>query len=255
VSPVDVPFRIDGPADAPPVLLSNSLGTTSEMWDPQVPALSERYRVVRYDTRGHGSAPVPNGPYSLDDLGGDALALLDRLGVERAHVVGLSLGGMTGMWLAANAPERVDRLVAMCTSAMLAEEHDWPARAKLVREQGTGAVAQASIERWFTPGFAEANPDTVAKLRATLADTPPEGYAGCCDAIAAMDLRPLLASVTAPTLVVAGAEDPATPPWHGAVIASGIPGARLRVIRGAAHLANVSSAAEFTATLLAHLDE
>jgi len=253
VSPVDVPFRIDGPADAPPVLLSNSLGTTSEMWDPQVPALSERYRVVRYDTRGHGGAPVPNGPYSLDDLGGDALALLDRLGVERAHVVGLSLGGMTGMWLAANAPERVDRLVAMCTSAMLAEEHDWPARAKLVREQGTGAVAQASIERWFTPGFVAANPDTVARLRATLADTPPEGYAGCCDAIAGMDLLDAIESVEAPTLVIAGRQDPATPPPHAERIAERIPGARLELV-DAAHLANIELADEVTALTLSHLE-
>ena len=222
MSPVDVPFRIDGPADAPPVLLSNSLGTTSEMWDPQVPALSERYRVVRYDTRGHGGAPVPNGPYSLDDLGGDALALLDRL-------------------------------VAMCTSAMLSEEHDWPARAKLVREQGTSAVAQASIERWFTPGFVAANPDTVARLRATLADTPPEGYAGCCDAIAGMDLLDAIESVAAPTLVIAGRQDPATPPPHAERIAERIPGARLELV-DAAHLANIELADDVTALTLAHLE-
>ena len=253
MSPVDVPFRIDGPADAPPLLLSNSLGTTSEMWDPQIPALSESYRVVRYDTRGHGAAPVPNGPYSLDDLGGDAVALLDRLGIERAHVVGLSLGGMTGMWLAANAPERVGRLVVMCTSAMLAEEHDWPARAKLVREQGPAAIADATIERWFTPGFVARDPDTVAKLRATLSDTPPEGYAGCCDAIGGMDLLADLARIEAPTLVIAGRLDPATPPAHAERIAAGIPGARLELVE-AAHLANIECAEEVTRLTLSHLE-
>lgn len=253
MSPVDVPFRIDGPADAPPLLLSNSLGTTSEMWDPQIPALSESYRVVRYDTRGHGAAPVPNGPYSLDDLGGDAVALLDRLGIERAHVVGLSLGGMTGMWLAANAPERVGRLVVMCTSAMLAEEHDWPARAKLVREQGPAAIADATIERWFTPGFVARDPDTVAKLRATLSDTPPEGYAGCCDAIGGMDLLADLARIEAPTLVIAGRVDPATPPAHAERIAAGIPGARLELVE-AAHLANIECAEEVTRLTLSHLE-
>ena len=253
MSPVDVPFRIDGPADAPPLLLSNSLGTTSEMWDPQIPALTERFRVVRYDTRGHGTAPVPNGPYSLDDLGGDAVALLDRLGIERAHVVGLSLGGMTGMWLAANAPERVDRLVLMCTSAMLADEHDWPARAKLVREQGPGAIAEATVARWFTPGFVERHPDTVAKLRATLADTPPEGYAGCCDAIGGMDQLAVLERVAAPTLVIAGREDPATPPAHAERIAERIPGARLELV-DAAHLANVERAEDVTRLTLSHLE-
>jgi 3-oxoadipate enol-lactonase len=253
VSPVDVPFRLDGPAGAPPLLLSNSLGTTSEMWDPQIPALTERYRVVRYDTRGHGTAPVPNGPYSLDDLGGDAVALLDRLGIERAHVVGLSLGGMTGMWLGAHAPERVDRLVLMCTSAMLAEEHDWPARANLVREQGPGAIADATIERWFTPGFVERNPDTVARLRATLADTPPEGYAACCDAIGGMDQLADLERIEAPTLVIAGREDPATPPPHAERIAEGIRRARLEIV-DAAHLANIERAEEVTRLTLSHLE-
>ena len=215
--------------------------------------MSERFRVVRYDTRGHGGAPVPNGPYSLDDLGGDAVALLDRLGIERAHWAGLSLGGMTGMWMAINAPERVERLVVMCTSAMLAEEHDWPARAALVREQGTGAVAQASIERWFTPGFVEANPDVVARLRATLADTPSEGYAGCCDAIAGMDLVAGLATVAAPTLVIGGRSDPATPPPHAELIAERIPDARLEML-DAAHLANVERADEVTRLTIDHLE-
>jgi len=253
MSPVDVPFRLDGPADGPPILLSNSLGTTTEMWDPQIPALAEHFRVIRYDTRGHGSAPVPDGPYAIDDVGADAVALLDRLGIERAHVAGVSLGGMTGMWLGVNAPERVGRLVLICTSAMLAEEHDWPARARTVREQGTSAIAEATMTRWFTEGFIAKEPDTVAKLRRALEDTPPEGYAGCCDAIAGMDLLDAIESVAAPTLVIAGRQDPATPPPHAERIAERIPGARLELV-DAAHLANIELADDVTALTLAHLE-
>jgi 3-oxoadipate enol-lactonase len=195
---------------------------------------------------------VPDGPYRLDDIGGDVVALLDRLGVGRAHFCGLSLGGMTGMWLAANAPERVDRLALLCTSAMLAADHDWPLRARTVREQGTGAVAEAVVERWFTPAFAAANPELVARMRAMVTDTAPEGYAGCCDAIGAMDLEDDIRGITAPTLVIAGAEDPATPPRHAERIAERIPGARLERV-DAAHLANYERPDEVTAMILSHL--
>jgi 3-oxoadipate enol-lactonase len=250
---VEVPHKVDGPDDAPVLVLSNSIGSTSAMWDPQMPALSERFRVVRYETRGHAGAPVPDGPYALDDLGGDVVALLDRLGVVRVHFAGLSLGGMTGMWLAANAPERIDRLVLMCTSAMLSAEHDWPLRARTVREQGTGAVAEAVVERWFTPAYVEAHPDVAARMRAMVADTPPEGYAGCCDAIDAMDLVEDIARVKAPTLVIAGREDPATPPHHAEQIAGQIPGARLELV-DAAHLASYERPDEVTKLILDHLE-
>jgi 3-oxoadipate enol-lactonase len=253
VTPVEVPHRIDGRDDAPPLFLSNSLGSTSEMWDPQIPALSERFRVIRYEIRGHDGAPAPDGSYSIAELGGDALALMDRLGVDRARFAGLSLGGMTGMWLGVNAPERIDRLVLMCTSAMLSRDHDWPLRARTVREQGTGAVAEAVVERWFTPAFRDANPDLVAHMRAMVADTPPAGYAGCCDAIGAMDLLEEIAAIRAPTLVIAGAEDPATPPRHAERIAERIPGARLEIV-SAAHLANYERPDEVTALMLSHLE-
>jgi 3-oxoadipate enol-lactonase len=253
MTPVDVPFRLDGPADAPVLVLSNSIGSTSAMWDPQVPALSEEFRVVRYETRGHAGAPVPDGPYSIADLGGDVVALLDRLGVERAHFAGLSLGGMTGMWLGVNAPDRIDRLVLLCTSAMLARDVDWPARAALVREQGTGAIAQATVERWFTPGYIEANPEVAARMRALIADTPAEGYAGCAEAIAAMDQEEAIRTVRAPTLVIAGIEDPATPPRHGELIAERIPNARLELVNGA-HLSNYERAEDVTRLILAHLE-
>jgi 3-oxoadipate enol-lactonase len=253
VTSVSVPYRLDGPADAPVVVLSNSIGSTSAMWDPQVPALAERLRVVRYETRGHAGAPVPDGPYALADLGGDVLALLDNLGVERAHFAGLSLGGMTGMWLGVNAPERIDRLALLCTSAMLARDVDWPARAALVREQGTGAIAAATVERWFTPAYIEANPDVAARWRAAIADTPSEGYAGCAEAIGTMDLEEDIRAVRAPTLVIAGRHDPATPPPHAELIAARIPGARLEVVDGA-HLSNYERADEVTRALLDHLE-
>src|SRR4051794_21748707 len=179
---VSVPYQLDGPADAPVVVLSNSIGSTSAMWEPQVPALAERFRVVRYETRGHAGAPVPDGPYALADLGGDVVALLDRLGAERAHFAGLSLGGMTGMWLGVNVPERIDRLVLLCTSAMLARDVDWRARAATVRAEGMGAVAEATVERWLTEPYREAHPDEAERWRAVVAATPAEGYAGCCEA-------------------------------------------------------------------------
>jgi 3-oxoadipate enol-lactonase len=253
MTPVSVPYRLDGPPDAPVVVLSNSIGSTSDMWEPQVPALAERYRVVRYETRGHAGAPVPDGPYTLADLGGDVLALLDLLGVERAHFAGLSLGGMTGMWLGVNAPDRIDRLALLCTSAMLARDVDWPARAALVREQGTNAIAAGTVERWFTAEFIAEHPDDAARWRATIADTPSEGYASCAEAIGAMDLEDDIGAVRAPTLVIAGRHDPATPPPHGELIAARIPDARLEIVDGA-HLSNYERPDEVTRLLLDHLE-
>jgi 3-oxoadipate enol-lactonase len=254
-TPVELSARMSGPSGAPVLVLGNSLGTTIELWEPQLDALGRRFRLLRYEHRGHGGSPAPPGPYAISDLGADVLALLDEFEVATAYYAGVSLGGMVGMWLAANAPGRIEALALCCTSACLQPTQLWVDRAAAVRSQGLASISRQVVGRWFTAAYEAAHPGTVARFVTTLErDVAPEGYAGCCDAIAAMDLRPLLASVTAPTLVVAGAEDPATPPWHGAVIASAIPGARLRVIRGAAHLANVSSAAEFSATLLGHLD-
>jgi 3-oxoadipate enol-lactonase len=250
---IEVPYRVDGAEDAPPLVLSNSLGSTSEMWDPQVPALSERFRLIRYEHRGHGDAPVPPEPYDLDDLGGDVVALLDRLGIERTDFGGLSLGGMVGMWLGINAPERIRRLVLLCTSPMLSREHDWALRGRTVREQGTGAVAEAVVERWFTPRYAEEHPDTVARMRAMVTETPATGYAGCCGAIERMDLVQELGSIRAPTLVVAGTEDPATPPPHAEVIAEHIPDCRMELVP-AAHLASWERPDEVTRLILSHLE-
>jgi 3-oxoadipate enol-lactonase len=249
---------LEGPADAPVLVLGNSLGTSRACWQPQVPALSRHFRLLRYEHRGHGrpalgQSPAPPGPYSVAELARDVLALLDSHGVERALYCGVSLGGMVGMWLAAHAPERITGLGLCCTSAFLPPAAGWTDRAASVRARGTGAIAELVVGRWFTPAFRAAQPQVPAAFVAGLAATGDEGYAGCCEAIAAMDLRPALGSITAPTLVLAGADDAATPPWHGGVIAAGIAGSRLRVVRGGAHLTNVSAAAEVTALLLPHL--
>ncbi|WP_107766934.1 3-oxoadipate enol-lactonase [Nocardioides terrigena] len=253
MSAVTVHHVVTGPEDAPVVVLSNSLGSTTSMWDAQADALAEHFRVVRYDTRGHGASPVPAGPYDIDDLADDVVALLDTLGVEKAHVVGLSLGGMTGMRLAARNPERVDRLVVLCTGARLDPSSAWHERAATVRAGGSGAVAEAVVSRWFTAPYLEAHPGTRAECEAVVAGTPAEGYASCCEVIATMDLRDDLARIEAPTLAIAGADDPATPPPHLEAIAAGVQDGRLLVVPDAAHLANAQQPEAITPAIIAHL--
>ena len=250
---VEVDATVDGPAGAPVVVLSNSLGATRAMWEPQVPALAERYRVVTYDTRGHGASPAPAGPYTLDDLVDDVLALLDRLGVARAHVAGLSLGGMTALRLAAREPARVHRLAVLCSSART-EPQGFLERAAAARSAGTASFAPAVVGRWLTPGHAAAHPDLVARLEAMIAGADDEGYAACAEVVGGVDLRADLGRITAPTLVVSGAEDPALPPGHQRLIADGIAGAELLTLSPAAHLANLEQPLQVTGALLGHLD-
>ena len=209
--------------------------------------------MVRFDLRGHGRSPVPPAPYALADLGADVLALLDRLGVERAWICGISLGGMTGMWLAAHAPERVDRLIPCCTSALLGPPERWSDRAATVRAHGTEAVADAVLANWFTAAFAAAEPEFVASMRTMLASQPADGYAACCGVIEHMDLRDALPSITAPTLVIGGREDGATPAEHQLAIAQGIPGARLVVLPGARTWPGSSRPAIVSRLILEHL--
>jgi 3-oxoadipate enol-lactonase len=246
--------RINGPFDAPVVVLSNSLGASLEMWAPQLPSLAASYRVLRYDQRGHGESPVPTEPFDIPDLGRDVLDLLDQHGIERAHFCGLSLGGMTGMWLAIHAPERVDRLALLCTSAKLGPPSNWAERAALVREKGTAAIADGGLERWVTDEFVAAHPEQAEWLRQMMLDTPDEGYAGCCEVIQHMDLEPRLHEIRAPTLVIAGDQDPATPPEHAERIAAAVDGARVEVVSPGRHLANVERVEEITALLLEHLE-
>jgi 3-oxoadipate enol-lactonase len=242
---IAVHAECDGPEDAPVVVLSNSLGATLEMWDRNAAALAARFRVVRYDLRGHGRSPVPDGPSRIADLGGDLVALLDRLGVERASLVGVSLGGMVSLWTAIHHAGRVGALVPCFTAAALGPPEAWAARAAMVLADGAGAVAAAVVGRWFTPAFAAREPEVVEGFRSGIAATSAAGYASCCHAIETLDLRADLGAIRAPTLVVAGADDPSTPAEHGRLIAGAVPGARLVVLRGAAHLGNVERADEF----------
>jgi 3-oxoadipate enol-lactonase len=253
--PVEVRHEFRGKRGSPAVVFTGSLGTDLTMWQPQTAALGPHFCTLRYDIRGHGRSPVPPGPYSMDDLGSDLLALLDRLGIERPSLCGLSIGGMISMWVAAHAPERVNRLVLCCTSALLGPRESWLERAATVRAGGVEAVADAVLERWFTPTFTQAHPEVIERMRAQLVATPREGYAGCCEAIAAMDLTPELPSIRAPTLVISAAQDPATPPEHGRRIAELIPGARFELVEGAAHIANVEQADVITALIDGFLTE
>jgi 3-oxoadipate enol-lactonase len=221
------------------------------MWEPQVPALAERFRVVTYDTRGHGQSPAPAGPYTLDDLVDDVVALLEEVGAERAHVAGLSLGGMTAMRLAAREPDRVDRLALLCTSAN-PDPQPFLERAAAVRSGGTAPLAPAVASRWITPPFAAEHPDLLARLEAMIAGSDDEGYAACAEVVASVDLQGDLPRITAPTLVVAGADDPALPPPHQQAIADAIPGAALLTVSPGAHLANLERTSEVNEALIAH---
>lgn len=255
MSAVDVHAVVTGRADAPVVVLSNSLGSTHRMWDTQLADLEQRFRVVRYDTRGHGDSPVPDGPYSINDLADDLVALLDRLGVQRARLVGLSLGGMTVMRVASRNPERVERIALLCTGAQLPPAEAWLERAATVRAQGSQAVATAVVERWFTPAYLEAHPDARSAHERMIASTPAEGYAACCEAIAKLDLREELSAISVPTLAIAGDDDPAAPPAKLEEIATRIPGARLLTVPRAAHLANAEQPGIITAALIEHLEQ
>ena len=249
---VELNYVLEGPEDAPVLVLSNSLGSTLEMWDDQAPVLRERFRLLRYDQRGHGDSPVPSGPYRIEDLGRDALALLDRLQIENASFCGLSIGGLVGMWLASEAPERIERLVLCCTAARFDPEM-YEARARKVRAEGVGSVADVVLERWFTPEFRAARPETVGSAGSMLRGTPSEGYAGCCEALRDADLRSRLGEIRAPTLVIAGAEDPAATVDQAEEIRDSIPEARLVVIE-AAHLANIEKPEAVTREILEHLE-
>jgi 3-oxoadipate enol-lactonase len=235
--------------DGPPVLMGSSLGTSLHMWDEQLP-LAERFRLIRYDHRGHGQSAAPPGPYEIADLAGDVL----ELGAGRTHYVGLSIGAMIGMWLAANAPERIDRLVLICTSAQLGPPSMWQDRAAKVLAAGSAEpVADAVVDRWLTPAFAAEHPDARAKLRAMLTAADPAGYAACCGAIERMDLRAELGRITAPTLVISGADDLATPVEHQRLIAEAIPGARHEILSPAAHVAAVEQAGAVNRLIEEHL--
>jgi 3-oxoadipate enol-lactonase len=247
-------YEVDGQEGRPWLILSNSLGTHLGMWDPQMAALRGRFRVLRYDTRGHGMSAVPEGPYSVEQLGRDVVALMDELGISRAHFCGLSMGGMTGMWLGVHAAERIDRLVLCNTSALIGPAEVWNARIAKVNSEGMEAIVPAVIDRWFTSGYQQRAPKEVAKVRDMLLQTPADGYTANCAAVRDMDQRADVVHIKVPTLVIAGTHDLATPAKDGKAVADSIPGARY-VELDAAHLSNWEQAERFTATLVDFLTQ
>ena len=246
-------YRIDGAEAGSTLVLSSSLGTTSALWDGQVAALGAEYRIVRYDHPGHGGSPAPDGPVTIESLATGVGDLLDRLELARASFCGLSLGGMVGMALARDAPERVHRLVLSSTAAYLGPPDGWHDRARIVRNGGTAAISEKVLERWFTERYRREQPARVATFREMLEAVSRDGYAACCEAIAGWDARVGLDVIRARTLVIAGAEDVATPPDDGAFLADAIPDAELLVLPEAAHLANVGQPELFNRALLEFL--
>jgi 3-oxoadipate enol-lactonase len=240
--------EINGPESAPALVLSNSLGTNLHMWNEQAKALSQTYRVIRYDQRGHGKSGAPKGPYTIDRLGQDVLAILDHLKIAKANFCGLSMGGTTGMWLARMAPNRFHKIVLANTGARIGTQEIWNARIASVLSKGMKSVVDATLERWLSKGFREKEPQAVAKIRDMLLTTPAHGYAGCSAAIRDADQRWGIGSVKLPTMVIIGTLDPATPPAGGEFIADHIKGAKRAHIE-AAHLSNLEKGEQFTSTV------
>jgi 3-oxoadipate enol-lactonase len=238
-------YSLDGQPGNPVLVLSNSLGTDFSMWDPQIPEFLKSFQVLRYDTRGHGKSAVTPGPYSIGQLAKDVLALADALKLDRFHFCGLSMGGMIGMWLAANAPQRLNTLVLSSTAAKIGTPETWNARIDTVRKQGMKPIAVATIERWFTPAFRANNPTAATRIHRMLEATNPDGYVSCCVAVRDFDFRGQLAQIHAPALVISGTHDPATTPADGHFLAERIPDARYVELNGT-HLSNIEDAEFFT---------
>lgn len=246
-------YALEGQSGAPVLVFSNSLGTNYSMWDPQAAVYRRKFHVLRYDTRGHGQSSSTPGTYSIEQLGNDVIGLLDGLDLDRVHLCGLSMGGMIGMWLGVNAPERLSHLVLCNTGAKIGTAESWRARIEAVQKNGMASVAPAIIERWFTPAFRQKAPETIANILNILEETNPAGYAACCAAVRDFDFREQLTNIRTPTLVISGAHDPATPPADGRFLAQKIPGARYAELN-AAHLSNMEAQDGFNKELTAFLD-
>ena len=244
--------EVAGPAQAPVLMLSNSLGSNLHMWDDQLVPFTQHFRLVRYDRRGHGRSDAPSGPYSMERLGRDVLAILDALGIERINWCGLSMGGMVGQWLGAHAPNRIDKLILSNTACYYPDKTVWKDRVGLVRERGLAAIVDATMERWFTQPFRDRSPQSVERIRDMFLATSVEGYIACIEAIRDMDHRPLLPRIKAPTLVIAGRRDPSTTLEAGEFIAQHTPNAGLTVL-DTAHLANVEQPQAYADTVLGFL--
>jgi 3-oxoadipate enol-lactonase len=245
---------VEGRTSGPTVMLSNSLGTTMQMWEPQMKALTQLFRVIRYDRRGHGKSGVAPGPYSMERFGRDVLAILDDLNIDRVHWCGLSMGGMVGQWLGANAPERMDRIILSNTACYYADPTNWLNRIKAVKEGGIAVVADAVIAGWLTADFREREPQVTANLKTMLLACPVQGYLACCEALSTLDQRDLLPKIKSPTLVIAGRQDMATPVAASELIRSNIPGASMTLL-DAAHISNVEQSHAFTDAVVGFLTQ
>jgi len=249
---LELSFSLSGPQDAPVLVLSNSIATTRDMWAPQLDALTPDFRVLRYDTRGHGESDIPGGPYSIDQLGQDVLDLMDALDVEKAHFCGLSLGGMTGMWLAAHYPDRIDKLILSNCIPHIGNEAMWNSRIAQVLEKGMGDIAAGQVGRWFRPGFENSDPDVYHASELGIKQMSAQGYAGCCAVLRDADLRASVKEIVAPTLVIGGQYDLATPPEKTELLAAQIPAAKYIELPGG-HLSNLDAATAFNAAVLQFL--
>jgi 3-oxoadipate enol-lactonase len=257
VNGISVNYALEGPATGPVVTLSHSLATDLSMWDPQIAALTARYRVLRYDTRGHGGTDAPAGPYSLDQLAEDARALLRALGIGRTHWVGLSMGGMIGQRLALEQPALFESLVLCDTTSRIPAEAKplWDQRISTAERQGMEPLVEPTLERWFTAPFRERGGAVLERVRAMIRSTDPRGYAGCCHTIAALDLTDRLQAIRLPTLVIVGEEDVGTPVAASRAIQEQIEGSELVILKSASHLSNMEQPVEFERALLAFLDK
>jgi 3-oxoadipate enol-lactonase len=238
-------YQIEGSANAPGLVLSNSLGTNFAMWDAQMPELRKHFRVLRYDTRGHGQSEVTPGPYSFEQLGRDVLALADETDLGTFSFCGLSMGGVTGMWLGIHAGKRLHKLVLCSTGAKIGNDEIWDARIEVVRKGGTKSIAAGAMERWFTASFREREPQTVERVKHIVETTSAEGFIACCEALRDADFRESISAIRVPTLVISGTNDSGTPPADGKFLAKQIPGARY-VELDAAHLSNIEQRDRFT---------
>jgi 3-oxoadipate enol-lactonase len=244
----EVSYQVDGEPGKPWLMFSNSLGTDLRMWQGQAKFFKQDFRILRYDTRGHGGSTTGPGPASLAQLGQDVLTLLDVLDIERTHFCGLSMGGAIAQWLGINAPQRLRKLVIANSAPRIGTAQGWLDRAAQVRASGLGAVADGAEGRWFTPSFVQREPQRVAALVAMLRGSSAEGYAACCDALAAADLRGQLSAITAPTLLIAGASDPVTTVADAAAMREQIPSAAMVTLE-ASHISNIEAESAFSLAL------
>ncbi len=237
-------YQTFGDASKPALVFSNSLGTKYSMWQPQIAHFQQDYYVICYDTRGHGGSEAPQGPYSLEQLGQDIVNLLDHLNIAKAAFCGISMGGLTGQWLAIHKPERFSQVIVCNTAAKIGQEQAWQDRAALVREQGLAPIAATAASRWFTDPFIQSNPAVVAELSNDLGAGSPEGYANCCEALAKADVREQLSSIQIPVLIIAGQQDPVTTVADGQFMQQRIANSQLFEIN-ASHISNIEQPEAF----------